>query len=370
MSSAIVFDLEFTAWPGSMEEPLAEARRVQGSGADRGDQGRCEARSTRSRPFDALVRPRINPATVGLSRKADRASPMKRLAERGTDFVPAYERFVEFAAGAPIVAFGRDDLVLTSNLRLYGIADCNAAAALRQHRALAGGERRRSARAACLRYRSRRRAQKFEGRRHDALADARSVALGIKTLVARGAPNPLLVAVTQRGRQRSSHRLRSQAASRRRTLSRNVSRCRKARAGAFDRDLLPAQARGSLGTPSRRRRRSLALLCRRAARIVVSGYRRTLSAACARRRPREEATAADRRAGARLAMRAFARRLHARRLYRRAGIRIQEIRDRAGHAYFVSTKIGTRRRGEMNSLWNRRGGRAKLRARKRAKSGP
>ena len=32
----------------------------------------------------------------------------------------------------------------------------------------------------------------FDGRAHDALADARSVALGIKAVVGRGAPNPFL----------------------------------------------------------------------------------------------------------------------------------------------------------------------------------
>lgn len=189
MSAAIVFDLEFTAWAGSLENRWlrpGEFKEVVQIGAIKVDAGGFDEIA----PFDALVRPRINPTISDYLEKLTGITNTA-IAERGTDFVPAYERFVAFAAGAPIIAFGRDDLVLTSNLRLYGIADTsplpryiNIAPWLAQNgvdpRGLHACDIAEAAGA------------KFEGRRHDALDDARSVALGIKTLVARGAPNPLL----------------------------------------------------------------------------------------------------------------------------------------------------------------------------------
>ena len=137
------------------------------------------------------MRPRINPTISDYLEKLTGITN-EAISERGTDFVAAYERFVEFAAGAPIVAFGRDDLVLVSNLRLYGIADAtplpryvNIAPWL-----AANGVDPRGLHACDIAGAA---GATFEGRRHDALDDARSVALGIKTLVARGAPNPLIV---------------------------------------------------------------------------------------------------------------------------------------------------------------------------------
>ena len=60
--------------------------------------------------FEIVVRPRINPvlsdylvALTGVTNDT--------LAERGVDFMEAYERFVAFAAGGPTCAFGRDELV-------------------------------------------------------------------------------------------------------------------------------------------------------------------------------------------------------------------------------------------------------------------
>src|SRR5580658_346927 len=121
MSAAIVFDLEFTAWAGSLESRWlrpGEFKEVVQIGAIKVDAESFDEIA----PFDALVRPRINPIITDYLEKLTGITNAA-IAERGTDFLPAYERFVSFAAGAPIVAFGRDDLVLTSNLCLYGIAD-------------------------------------------------------------------------------------------------------------------------------------------------------------------------------------------------------------------------------------------------------
>ena len=189
MPSAIIFDLEFTAWAGSLESRWlrpGEFKEVVQIGAIRVDANSFDEIV----PFDALVRPRINPMISGYLEKLTGITN-DAISERGSDFVPAYERFVAFAACAPIVAFGRDDLVLTSNLRLYGIAGAtplpryvNIAPWL-----AANGVDPRGLHACDIAEAA---GAKFEGRRHDALDDARSVALGIKTLVARGAPNPLL----------------------------------------------------------------------------------------------------------------------------------------------------------------------------------
>src|SRR5271170_2753472 len=110
MPHAIIFDLEFTAWKNSLQTRWlrpGEFKETVQIGAIKVD-----ARSFgEAEPFDALIRPRINPVLsdylVNLTGITNEA-----VAQRGTDFVPAYERFVAFAAGGPIIAFGRDDLVL------------------------------------------------------------------------------------------------------------------------------------------------------------------------------------------------------------------------------------------------------------------
>ena len=189
MPAAIVFDLEFTAWAGSLESRWlrpGEFKEVVQIGAIKVGADAFDEIA----PFDALVRPRINPTISGYLEKLTGITNAA-IGERGSDFLPAYARFVAFAASAPIVAFGRDDLVLTSNLRLYGIAD---ATPLPRYINIApwladNGVDPRGLHACDIAEAA---GAKFEGHRHDALDDARSVALGIKTLVARGAPNPLL----------------------------------------------------------------------------------------------------------------------------------------------------------------------------------
>lgn len=145
----------------------------------------CETREELD-SFEVLVKPRLNPvlsdyltALTGITNE--------EVAARGIDFADAYGRFVAFAGEGRIVAFGRDDLVLQTNLRLYGIKNAPPMPAytnvipwlmkqgfdLRGKHAcdvgpLAGAD--------------------FKGRLHNALDDARSVAAGIRTLVARGAP--------------------------------------------------------------------------------------------------------------------------------------------------------------------------------------
>lgn len=189
MRCAIVFDLEFTAWIGSMEHRWlrpGEFREVVQIGAVKIDTETFAEIGV----FDMLIKPRLNPVLspylenlTGITNAA--------VAERGVDFLEAYRAFVRFAGGATLVAFGRDDLVLTDNLALYGSQNepplppyINIVPWL-----VDAGIDPRGLHACDIAEAT---GAKFEGRRHDALDDARSVAVGIKTLVARGAPNPLL----------------------------------------------------------------------------------------------------------------------------------------------------------------------------------
>ena len=184
---AVVFDLEFTAWEDSMAtnwmRPGAFQEIVQiGAVKVDGDFNAGES-------FDVLVRPRLNPV---LSSYLERLTGItnEALEAKGVDFAEAYRAFLAFGDGLPIVAFGRDDLVLIGNFRLYGISDmppvppyfnvktwmeelgidtrelhaCDVAAA-------AGVS--------------------FNGHRHNGLDDALSVAAGVAALIARGARSPL-----------------------------------------------------------------------------------------------------------------------------------------------------------------------------------
>ncbi len=137
--------------------------------------------------FQMLVRPRINPV---LSSYLERLTGITnaRIAEDGVDFADAYAGFVAFAGGAEMFAFGRDDLVLVSNLRLYGIED---APPLPPHHNIAPwlnaqGVDVRGAHACDV---ARLAGAVFEGRAHDALDDARSVAAGLRAIVERGGPS-------------------------------------------------------------------------------------------------------------------------------------------------------------------------------------
>lgn len=189
MAQVVVFDLEFTAWPGSMEHRWlrpGEYREVVQIGAVKLDTHNLRQTSE----FNVLVKPRLNPE---LSSYFEELTGITNgtLAAEGVDFAPAYRAFVSFTAGWPIAAFGRDDLVLVDNLALYGLKDepalppyCNIVPWLIAYgidpRGLHACDIAHSAGAA------------FEGRRHDALDDSRSVAAGIAALVARGATNPFL----------------------------------------------------------------------------------------------------------------------------------------------------------------------------------
>jgi inhibitor of KinA sporulation pathway (predicted exonuclease) len=184
----VIYDLEFTAWDGSMAEywlKPGQFREVVQIGAVKLDAGTLEEIAA----FEVLVKPRLNPelseyfeALTGIANA--------EMAKRGVDFREAYRRFVTFADGARTLAFGRDDLIFAENFRLYGLRDLppappymNIAPWLR-----ANGLNPRHAGDVADEA-----GAPLAGQKHDALFDARSVAMGVRTLVARGAANPLKV---------------------------------------------------------------------------------------------------------------------------------------------------------------------------------
>jgi len=140
--------------------------------------------------FDMLVRPRVNPvlseyfvALTGITNDD--------MGQRGVDLVIAYRAFLDFVGDAPIFAHGRDDLIFAGNLKLYGWERAlpippytNAV-----HWFTAQGIDLKGKRACDVPEAA---GAVFEGRKHNALADARGVAAGFRALIGRGAPNPFL----------------------------------------------------------------------------------------------------------------------------------------------------------------------------------
>ena len=188
-SRAVIFDLEFTAWEGSVQSRWTrpgEYTEVVQIGAVK-----LDAESLKEVDcFEMLVRPRINPvlsdylvALTGITNEA--------VAARGVDFVTAYRAFLDFVGEAKTFAHGRDDLILAENLKLYGwehalppVDYSNAVPWFAAQGIDLQGKRACDVAEAA--------GAVFEGRKHDALSDARGVAAGFVTLIRKGAPNPFL----------------------------------------------------------------------------------------------------------------------------------------------------------------------------------
>jgi len=185
---AIVFDLEFTAWEGSWDNGWirpGEHRELVQIGAVKVDAAFAVVAE-----FDRLVRPRLN---------SDLSDYMQRLTgitndivrTRGVDFVDAYLDYVTFAESMPMFAFGRDDLVIAANIRLYGLKGLPPMPLfvdLRNWLAAQGIDVDRPGFHACDVGPAA--GVPFRGQMHNGLADAISVASGVAALIARGAPMP------------------------------------------------------------------------------------------------------------------------------------------------------------------------------------
>jgi inhibitor of KinA sporulation pathway (predicted exonuclease) len=180
----IVFDLEFTAWEGSLARHWlgpGEFKEVVQIGAVR-----LNAESlTVEASFECLVKPRVNGKVSDYFENLTGISNA-RLAAGSVDFEIAYRRFVAFAGTGIIAAFGQDDWVLEENIRLYGL---KGMAALPEFLELRSWFARHGVDPTSLHSCDvgPMLGVPFEGHPHDALCDARSIAAGMAVLVKRGA---------------------------------------------------------------------------------------------------------------------------------------------------------------------------------------
>lgn len=190
MPSVVLFDLEYTAWEGSLAARWlrpGEFREVVQIGAVKIDAVTLDPVAD----FETLIRPRINKSLSAYFETLTGITN-EMLAARGADLADAYLSFVTFAQDAPIVSFGRDDRVLTHNLDLYGLKDMPALPAhmniahwLNANGVATAGYHACDIARLCG-------AADFQGQEHDALDDARSLAAGARALIARGVPNPFM----------------------------------------------------------------------------------------------------------------------------------------------------------------------------------
>jgi inhibitor of KinA sporulation pathway (predicted exonuclease) len=179
-----VFDLEFTAWGCSMASHWlrpGEFKEVVQIGAVRLTVDTFAPVAE----FDVLVRPRINavlsPYFEGLTGISN-----EEVALRGVDFALAYDRFLDFAEGGPICAFGHDEWVLEENIRLYGLKDMPPLPEFRDLRSWFA-DRQVDPRGLNSCDIGPMLGAPFVGHAHNALDDARSVAAGMEIMAARGA---------------------------------------------------------------------------------------------------------------------------------------------------------------------------------------
>jgi inhibitor of KinA sporulation pathway (predicted exonuclease) len=180
----IVFDLEFTAWEGSLTRHWltpGEFKEVVQIGAVRLNGESLAVEES----FDCPVRPRVNSRVSDYFEKLTGISNT-RLEAEGVDFEIAYRRFVAFAGGDVIAAFGHDEWVLEENIRLYGLKAMPALPPFRELRAWFArhGVDPKGLHSCDI---GPMLGVPFEGQTHDALCDARSIAAGMAVLVQRGA---------------------------------------------------------------------------------------------------------------------------------------------------------------------------------------
>lgn len=173
----IVVDLEYTAWPGSLERGWSRAhehREVVQIGAVRLDAGDGFAEID---ALDILVRPQRNQVLseyfVALTDITN-----ERLAAEGIELAIALNALAEFAQAIPLHSNGPDGLVMVENCTLIGIDNPlpqdrwrDIAPALER---LLGRARVGSAQIPTLL------GLPAPGPAHDALADARAIAAGLR----------------------------------------------------------------------------------------------------------------------------------------------------------------------------------------------
>jgi inhibitor of KinA sporulation pathway (predicted exonuclease) len=185
----VLFDLEFTAWEGSMARSWSlphEHREIVQIGAVRLGTEALEEQAT----LDLLVVPRINPRLSDYFVELTGISN-EEVAARGHDFAHAYQEFLAFVGDAPVGCFGRDDRVLMENLALYALRDLPRPPRAIDFRAwiVAHGVDLTGVHSGMV---AGQLGLAFTGRIHNALDDARSLATAVRHFVAQGERPPWL----------------------------------------------------------------------------------------------------------------------------------------------------------------------------------
>src|ERR1700685_681694 len=104
LSALVIFDLEFTAWSDSMAGHWlspGQFKEVVQIGAVRLETESLAVTAS----FDCLVKPRVNGVLSDYFQRLTGITNA-RLAKESADFETAYRRFLAFAAGDAIAAFG------------------------------------------------------------------------------------------------------------------------------------------------------------------------------------------------------------------------------------------------------------------------
>ncbi len=182
MNRLVVFDLEYTAWPGSRERRWSgpgEHREIVQIGALRLDEDWAEIAV-----LDVVVRPRLNPVVSAYLTDLTGLT-QDRIDRDGVDIAQALDLFAAFADGSrALVSNGADDVVIAENCALFALSDVLTARHVDARPLLEAATGRPGLFSADLPALF---GMEPAGAAHDAVADARAVAFALARLKERGA---------------------------------------------------------------------------------------------------------------------------------------------------------------------------------------
>lgn len=114
----VVFDTEFTAWPGSVERGWrgpSEYKEIVQIGAVTLDAHNLQEIAS----FSALIKPTMNPVLSDYLVRLTRITNAK-LAREGVDFATGISHYLSFAGSRKSFCYGRDDRIIAENAKLLG----------------------------------------------------------------------------------------------------------------------------------------------------------------------------------------------------------------------------------------------------------
>ena len=187
MREAVIFDTEFTAWPGSAQRNWTapgEFREIIQIGAIKVN---CQT-MTEVEAFSVLVKPTLNPMLseyiTGLTgiTQAD-------IDVRGMNLTDAVRAFLAFCGGLPMFCYGYDGWIIAKNLALLGhsgfwtgVRPSNIGEWF-QSAGVDVASINSSGLAAAV-------GASYDGRAHEAVGDCRSILAAVRALIGRGVDSP------------------------------------------------------------------------------------------------------------------------------------------------------------------------------------